>query len=53
LRDELGNPCANDTTVIGEPDASAFEKVSDGGGGLIHIPAGAADREDEVAEREG
>ena len=42
----------NDTSVVGQADAAAFEKVGHGGGGLVHVPAEAAYRDDEITERE-
>lgn len=42
-----------DTTIGGQTDASAFEKVGHCGGRFVGIPAHAADCEDEVAEGEG
>lgn len=49
----LRNACTEDTTVVGQADASAFEEVGHRGGGLVGVPAHAADRENEVTEGEG
>ena len=48
-----GNAGANRATVVCQADTPAFQKIGNGSGGFVDIPAGTAHCDDQVAEGQG